>query len=173
VSQLTELSIPRNMSTPARVSLRAEHLPPPAREALAVLQQAIAGKAAAETAFANATSRDKAVAQQAVGTATEAVHAALSGLADVTASSTTAIRDSANAAFITSMAAASGAVRTAVDALAEATDAAALYATAKPGRPVLRLDGRGPTDAPVRARLGLLRSQLRDLLSLLPDDIDN
>ena len=172
MSQLTELSIPRNMSVPARVSLRAEHLPTEAREALTRLKTTIAEKATAERAFADATGPGKATAQSAVGTATDAVHAALANLGDVTASSTTAIKDSANAAFVTSMETASGSVRAAVDALADAADAAALYATAKPGRPVLRLDGRGPTDAPVRARLGLLRSQLRELLSLLPDDID-
>lgn len=172
MSQLLELSIPRPMSTPARVSLRAEHLPPPAREALERLQQAVAAKGAADTAFVNATGRDKTTAQQAADAAGEAVNIALSDLGSVTAASTTAIRDSALAAFTVSMATASGSVRTALDALAAATDAAALHATARPGRPVLRLDGRGPTDAAVRAQLGLVRSQLRELLSQLPDDID-
>lgn len=172
MSQLTELSIARNLSTPARISLRAEHLPADCRTALEELQYALARKAAAEATFASADRPDKAAAQQTVGTATEAVHAALSNLGEVTASSTTAIRDSAVAAFTRAMDTASGAVRTALDSLAEASDAAALYAAARPGKPVLRLDGRGPTEAPIRARLSVVRSDLRDLLSQMPDDLD-
>jgi hypothetical protein len=172
VPKTLELTVHRNMSTPVVVRVVPEHLPDPVRHHLDGLGLAIAHRNGLRQQAASAAGVDKQLLMNQAEAADVAVRQALSDFGDSGAAATTAIRDSALAAFAKAADAASGAVRAALDALAEASDAAALYASARPGKPVLRIDGRSAAEAPVRQQLGMVRSELRELLSRLPDDID-
>lgn len=168
----TEIYIARNMSTPLIISLVPEHLPAPVREALEHLGQARADVAAAEADLASASGADWNTCNGKVTAAHEAAHEALVDFAKLTCASSTAIKDSGLAAFMQAMESANQHVQAALDALADAAQAAALVHSATPGQQVLRLDGREATEAPIRQQLAMARSNLRDVHSMLPDSVD-
>lgn len=167
-----ELSIPRAMSTPVRIELVAEHLPAPVRDGLDQLIAARAELAQAEQDLASAQGADWAEASERARTAREVAGQALTDFAGTSAASTTATRDAAAVAFTSAVEAAHGHLRAALDSLAEASQAAALHRSVKPGKPVLRLDTRAAGESKTRQRISEVRSELRDLLSQLPDAVD-
>lgn len=168
----TEIYIVRKMSTPLIISLVPEHLPAPVRDALEHLATARADVAAAEADLASTSGPDWNACNAKVTAAHEAAHEALVDFAKLTSASSTAIKDSGLAAFTQAMGSANEHVQAALDALADAAQAAALVHSVAPGKQVLRLDGREATEAPVRQQLAMARSSLRDVHSLLPDSVD-
>lgn len=168
----TDIYIVRKMSTPLTISLVPDHLPTPVREALEHLGQARADVADAEADLANASGADWNTCNNKVTAAHEAAHEALVDFAKLTCASSTAIKDSGLAAFMQAMENANHHVQAALDALSDAAQAAALVHSVTPGQQVLRLDGRAATDAPVRQQLAIVRSNLRDVHSMLPDSVD-
>ncbi|MGW3846893.1 hypothetical protein [Streptomyces fagopyri] len=168
----TELSIIRPGSTPLTISLVAGHLPAPVREALEDLVARRGELAAAQQELSSTRGTDWAAANDKVIAATTAAETALTDFASITAGSSTAVRDSSAAAFQAAMDTANARLVEALDALADADRAAQLWHSVKPGRPVLRYATQTATDAKVHREFGMVRSELRDLLSQLPDSID-
>lgn len=172
MSQLVETRIEVRMSPPVVVALVPEHLPAPVRAAHDTMRSAIANKYRVETELASAAPADKAEQQKALDAGTATMNATINDFMSVNAASATAMSDQAHACFVAAMDQANAAVRAALDALEDATQAAALHASVTPGRPVLRLDGQAASDAPVRFPLSMARSNLREILSQLPDSLD-
>lgn len=172
MSQLTELSIVRPMSTPVRIRLVGEHLPAPVRQALTEVVTTQAELATAQQALGSAAGAEWGKANEQVTAAAEAANQSLADFSGVSAASSTATRDSAAVAFATATGSAAEHLRAALDALADADRAALLAHAVKPGRAVLRYETQVGLDSAVHQRLSMLRSDLRDTLSGLPDDID-
>lgn len=167
-----ELSINRPGSTPLGIALVASHLPAPVRTALEDLVARRSELGVAEDNLTSAQGTDWGPANEQAITARTAAQQALADFADVNAASSTAIRDSAAAAFESAMGVANARLNEALDALADADRAAQLWHAVKAGRPVLRYGTQAATDSKVHQRFGLVRSQLREQLSYLPDSLD-
>lgn len=167
-----ELSITRRMSTPLQLCLVAAHLPAPVRQALEDLVTAQTELGSAERELASATGTAWVPANDKLTAATTAAETTLTDFAGINAASSSAIRDSAAAAFDAAMVAATDGLRSVLDALADADRAAQLWHAVKSGKPVLRYQSHAGTDSEVHKRLGVVRSELRDQLSQLPDSID-
>lgn len=167
-----ELSIIRPRSTPLSIVLVAEHLPAPVRDGLDQLVAARTELVQAEHDLSSAKGTGWASANERVTTARQVVAQSLGDFAGVNAASTTAIKDAAAVAFESAMASANEHLNAALDALADADRAAQLWYSARPGKPVLRYGSQAALDAKVHQQFGMVRSDLRELLSALPDALD-
>lgn len=168
----TELHIIRKMSTPLIINLVPAHLPEPVRTALEQLAASRAGLADAERNLAGATGEAWVDANEQLAEARAAADKALDNFGKVNGGSSTALKDSALSAFTQAMGAANEHVQAALDALKDADQAAALFHSVTPGKPVLRLETQAALESPVHKLLGVVRSDLRDVHSLLPDSVD-
>ncbi|MCX4858951.1 hypothetical protein OG426_19460 [Streptomyces canus] len=172
MSKPVELNILRPLSTPLRISLVAEHLPLPVRQALMDLIARRGELAEAERELSSAKGTDWAPANERVTEARTAAQAALDSFAGVGAASSSAVRDSASAAFEQAMSAANARLVEALDALADADRAALLWHSVRAGRPVLRFESETALGSRVHKEFGMVRSELREQLSQLPDSLD-
>lgn len=168
----TELSINRAGSTPLNIVLVAEHLPAPVRDGLDQLVAARAELAQAEHDLSSARGTAWTTANERAATARQVAAQALTDFAGVNAASTTGIKDSAAVAFESAMASANEHLNAALDAMQDADRAAQLWHSARPGKPVLRFGSTTALDSKVHQRFGMVRSDLRELLSALPDALD-
>ena len=166
------VAIIRAGSPVLNINLVPAHLPTEVRQAFEQLAEKRAALTDAEkrmaglkgTAWTEADGQ-RAEAEQAAGTALE-------DFVRISAASSTAIRDSANATFTACIERASAHIQGALDELAEAGQAAALYASVTPGKPVLRLDTRGAEDSTARKSIGMARSLLQEMRSWVPDSVE-
>ncbi|MEU6373941.1 hypothetical protein [Streptomyces sp. NPDC046909] len=167
-----ELSILRKMSTPLTINLEDQHLPAPVRQSLHDLVGKRAGLAEAEQALASAKGAAWAEANERAGTARTEAEQALVDYAGVSAASSSAIRDSAAAAFEEAVGVAHARLREALDALADADRAALLWHATRPGKPVFRYESTTGLESRVHKQFGVVRSALRDVLPDVPDSLD-
>lgn len=172
MSKTIELSIPRRMSTPVRMELVAEHLPAPLQESLADLLAKRAELGNAWQALSAASGETRTLASKQATEAEGIAKQALIDFVDLNAASSTAIKDSAAAAFAKAMEDAAGHLRAALDCLADASQACALHHSVRSGKPVLRLDSRQANDSETRYQLSMARGDVQDVLSKLPDAVD-
>lgn len=159
---LVSLVYARRLSPPAHVELRPAHLPAPCAGALYAFRDALEDERAAQEAADKA--RGAKAEQEAADWARAEVDQALQQLLDTTAGSSSAIVDSATAAYGDELAAALAAIGEAQRHLTAAQHARALQLKVKPGRPVtnLGLDSRTLRDDPAWQRLSGVRQSLRD-----------
>lgn len=167
-----ELSINRPGSIPLHISLVADHLPAPVRDALVHLVETRTELRQAETELAGAKGTAWAPANQRAEAARTAAAQALQDFAGVNAASTTAIKDASACSFETAVASAGEHLNAALDALADADRAAQLWHTARPGKAAFRYESRTSADSKVHQRLAMVRSDLRETVSQLPDTLD-
>lgn len=162
----------RPLNPPTQFDLVPQHLPADVRSALTKLAEAVGAKAIVEEKLKTAAPADKPGLQEELTRASVAVDEAAGEYGTVGGASTTAIRDTAASAFVLAVESAAAGIRQAIDSLGEVGQAAALHASVRPGRAPVRLDTPAAADAPVRGQLVMLRSQLREVLAALPEDID-
>lgn len=172
MAKATEIYIVRKMSTPLIINLVPAHLPEPVRAALEQLAALRSELADAERDLAGAKGEAWVTANERLTEARSAADKALEDFGKVNGDSSTALKDSAVSAFTRAMGAANEHIQAALDALKDADQAAALFHSVTPGKPVLRLETRPALESPVHKLLGVVRSDLRDVHSLLPDSVD-
>ncbi len=160
-NRLVDLIYTRRLSPPAHITLRPAHLPAPCAEAFAAVRAALTAEGTAQEAAEQA--RGSKAEQDQAAAARAATDRALQDFAEVTAGSSSAIVDSARAAFEDAIGVALLAVREAEARLEEAQHARALQLKVKPGRAVtnLGLDSRTLRDDPAWQRLSGVRQALR------------
>lgn len=156
------------------ISLKPEHLPANIAEHLADWHT----KAGAAHAAAQHASRthitQRGDAQQEADQAATAAREALGALEHLTATSNRAILDSAAGNFQSHLEKARAALEEAAAQMRQAAAAASLYATAqaRPGRRVLDINGAASERSQARIRCMLVISEIRDVVGLLPEDVD-
>lgn len=160
-------------SPPLNVSLVPAHLPADVRGAFEALARARVELAEAERELAGVRGEAWHQANAKAEAAREKADKAMKDFLTLNAVGSTAIRDSALAAFNQAIDRVNAALQTAADDLIEAGQAAALFHSVTAGKPVLRTDTRRADEAPVRQKLGLARSYLNETRSFVPDDIDD
>ncbi|MET9056766.1 hypothetical protein ABZX99_02970 [Streptomyces antibioticus] len=166
------VGIIRPGSPPLNVNLAPSHLPADVRRSLETLAHAHAAAAEAEKELAGVRGEAWHAANAKAETARQAAGQAMQEFAALNAASSTAIRDSAQAAFNQAIDRVNTALQQAADGLAEAGQAAALFHSVTPGKPVVRTDTRRANEAPVRHKLAMARSYLNDARSFVPEDLD-
>lgn len=172
MAQLAEIHITRKMSTPLVIGLVPDHLPTPVREALEHLSAKRAELSAAERNLAGAKGAAWTEANDRLNTARAAADKALADFGTVNGASYTTITDAALAAFTQAMDTVNEHLVAALEALKDADQAALLFHSAKPGKPVLRIETKTALESTIHKQLGIVRSELRDVQSLLPDSLD-
>lgn len=172
MSQTLNICIIRPGSPPLNINLVPDHLPTEVRAAFVALAQARVDLDQAEKAFAGAQADNFHELDTAVRAARETAAKALEDFTAIGAASSTAVKDSANAAFVAAIERANAQIQGALDSLAEAGQAASLYASVRPGKAVLRTDTRAAEDSVVRKNLGMARSLLQEVRPWVPDGID-
>lgn len=163
MATVTTLNIPRPRSTPLRISLAGELLPPSCRAALEHLADAVTDRAEAEQHQAPA--EEIAAADAAIGEGVQA-------LAETTAGSTTGILDHSAAAYARAVEQAEEHIHWALNELHTATQAIAIHRTAVAGKPLLNTDNRRVEQDAQLARLSTVRAQLREALADIPDALN-
>ncbi|GAA4865990.1 hypothetical protein [Kitasatospora terrestris] len=161
-NKLIDLIYARRLSPPSHLTLRPAHLPAPCADAFAAVRDALAAERTAQEAADKARGSKP---EQAEADAARAVtDQALQDFAEVTAASSSAIADSAQAAFEDALGVALLAIREAEARLEEAQHARALRLRVQPGRPIthLGLDSRTLRDDPRWQQLSGVRQALRD-----------
>lgn len=166
---LVSLVYARRLSPPAHIELRPRHLPAPCVDALNGFRDALEAERTAQQAASKA--RGSKPEQEAAEHARAEVDQALQNLLDVTAGSSSAIVDSATAAYGDELAAALAAIGEAQRHLTAAQHARALQLKVRPGRPVtnLGLDSRTLRDDPAWQRLSGVRQVLRDAVDAVQE----
>ncbi|MFJ9376826.1 hypothetical protein [Streptomyces sp. NPDC101455] len=168
----TTISFNRPLNPPMKLALNPAHLPAVVCGAYLALHAAAVAKTEADNRLSTADPADKPALTEAAATAQTALDEAFAAYGDIGGTSTTAIHDAAGAAFHKATEGAAGAIRAALDYLAEAGEAAALYVSVRPGRAPVRLDTQA-ADGALKMQLSLLRGGLQDVLRGLPEDIGN
>ncbi|MGX9887352.1 hypothetical protein [Streptomyces sp. NPDC002276] len=168
----TTISFNRPLNPPMTIELNPTHLPADLRTAYDRLAEAASAKAVADRARDTAAPADQARLKQESGEAQQGLDEALAHYAELGATSTTAVRDSAASAFQRAVEKAAASIREALDHVDEIGEAAALFVSAKPGKPPVRLDTHAALEAPVRRQLAMLRGGLKEALAMLPEDLD-
>jgi hypothetical protein len=167
-----ELNILRAGSVPLHINLVADHLPAPVRDALHHLIETRTELGQAEADLGSARGDAWAPANQRAEAARTAAAQALADFAGVNAASTTAIKDATACSFEAAVASAGEHLHAALDALADADRAAQLWHTVRPGKAALRFESRTSAESKVHMRLAMVRSDLRETVSQLPDALD-
>ncbi|WP_128380488.1 hypothetical protein [Streptomyces cavernae] len=166
------IGIIRAGSPALNINLVPTHLPADVRAAFEHLAKSRSDLADAERALGGVHGDAWHDANTRVETARAAADQAMTDFAALGAASSTAIKDSANAAFNGCIERASGHLQAALDELAEASQAAALFHSVTPGRPVIHTDTRRANEAPVKQAIGMARGYINDARGFVPDSVD-